>query len=284
MERFETKYDLLNRAYADIRLKRTTKAVMQYLVIKSDHKSCHPSVETIAAAIKMSERTVQRHMRYLEQYGYIIRRSRYYRMEQLTNQYEFVLDVIDSNQEKAEAIGKNMKKETVYNADLQPMQKSKAYYIQEAVKTGLTARERLVFIYMIHKANKAGIAYGSLKLIAKQLHMSRRLLYKTLADLRKKGFLQIKGSGNLIIKIVPVDDWKKDYSESENISSGYEYPECKKVYPENRKKYWKDEVQEDHIMISQEANRKYESIKKKIGSIVKVVWRKLYRGVMHFLS
>jgi biotin operon repressor/predicted DNA-binding transcriptional regulator len=265
MERFETKYDLLNRAYADIRLKRTTKAVMQYLVIKSDHKSCHPSVETIAAAIKMSERTVQRHMRYLEQYGYIIRRSRYYRMEQLTNQYEFVLDVIDSKQEKAEAIGKHMKKETIYNADMQPMQKSKAYYIQEAVKTGLTARERLVYIYMIHKANKAGIVYGSRKLISKQLHMSRRLLYKTLADLRKKGFLQIKDSGNLVIKIVPKDDW-----EIGNV-----------IYPESKISYHKNTIPHKDGF-AKDNNIKH--IRQKIGKLCKSFLDKVNKSIRHFLS
>ena len=35
MERIANKYDLLNQAYADENLKRTTKAVMQYLVALS---------------------------------------------------------------------------------------------------------------------------------------------------------------------------------------------------------------------------------------------------------
>ena len=94
MERFETKYDLLNRVYADTRLKRTTKSLMQYLVAKSDDRSCHPSVAVIAAAIRMSERTVQRHIRELEKFRYLLCICRFYLYEQRTKQYEFVLDVV----------------------------------------------------------------------------------------------------------------------------------------------------------------------------------------------
>ena len=91
--RFENKYDLLRQCYQDAEIKRSGKALMQYLVYISNKQHCVPAVNTIAAALSISKRTVQRHMRMLEQRGYIIRKSRYYNHEQLSNEYVFSFGV-----------------------------------------------------------------------------------------------------------------------------------------------------------------------------------------------
>ncbi len=89
MQRFETKYDLLNAAYKDPELKKGTIALLQYLVHKSNREQCFPSVDTIAKALGVCRRTVQYNMRKLERAGYIIRKDRYYNHVQSTNQYVF---------------------------------------------------------------------------------------------------------------------------------------------------------------------------------------------------
>ena len=93
MQRFETKYDLLNVAYKDERLKKGTISLLQYLVHKSNKEKCFPAVETIAKALNVCKRTVQYNMRKLERTGYIIRKDRWYNHQQLTNQYVFNLGV-----------------------------------------------------------------------------------------------------------------------------------------------------------------------------------------------
>lgn len=207
MERFETKYDLLNRVYADTRLKRTTKSLMQYLVAKSDDKSCHPSVATIAAAIRMSERTVQRHMRELEKYHYLVCRKRFYRNEQLTNQYEFVLDVMDTsdtNMRPSADLGMDYKK-YMEDHEAEKQNLSKIKYIKYISESRLSNKECLVLIYFVHKANQNGIAYSNIKKVSKELHMSARLLWKTILELRAKQYLLLKSNaGRVIVKLTDV--------------------------------------------------------------------------------
>lgn len=231
MERFETKYDLLNRVYADTRLKRTTKSLMQYLVAKSDDKSCHPSVATIAAAIRMSERTVQRHMRELERYNYLVCRKRFYRNEQLTNQYEFVLDVVDDSDlmMKNKRIGSGMNKLDMQKSNNDNVSFNKMKYIKKITKTGLSNRECLVLIYFVHKANRNGIAYGQMKAVIRELHISVRLLWKIILELRTKQYLLLKSNaGKIIVKLTEPDP------EGEKREVGKEklYPESKNVYAE----------------------------------------------------
>lgn len=208
MERFETKYDLLNRVYADTRLKRTTKSLMQYLVAKSDDKSCHPSVATIAAAIRMSERTVQRHMRELERYNYLVCRKRFYRNEQLTNQYEFVLDVVDDSDLtiKNKRIGSGMNKLDMQKSNNDNVSFNKMKYIKKIAKTGLSNKECLVLIYFVHKANRNGIAYGQLKAVSRELHISVRLLWKIILELRAEQYLLLKNcKGTVFAKLLERD-------------------------------------------------------------------------------
>lgn len=209
MERFETKYDLLNRVYEDTRLKRTTKALMQYLVAKSDERSCHSSVAAIAKAIRMSERTVQRHMRELEEYGYLVRKARFYRQEQLTNQYEFVLDVMDTHEPQLKRENKSSYPAGIsFKESIPDTQKEipfhKIEYIKSIAGTGLSNKECLVLIYLVHKANQKGITYGSIKAASRNLHISRRLLWKIILELRIKGCLLLKkNKGRFVVKLMP---------------------------------------------------------------------------------
>lgn len=249
MERFETKYDLLNRVYADTRLKRTTKSLMQYLVAKSDDKSCHPSVATIAAAIRMSERTVQRHMRELEKYHYLVCRKRFYRNEQLTNQYEFVLDVMDTsdtNMRPSADLGIDYKK-YMEDHEAEKQNLSKIKYIKYISESRLSNKECLVLIYFVHKANQNGIAYSNIKKVSKELHMSARLLWKTILELRAKQYLLLKSNaGKIIVKLTEPDpegekrevEKEKLYPELENVYSEYAFGEAEssaKVSHEKKK-------------------------------------------------
>lgn len=278
MERFETKYDLLNRVYQDSRLKRTTKALMQYMVAKSDELSCHPSVATIAAAIRMSERTVQRHMRQLEQYGYLIRKSRYYRQEQLTNQYEFVLDVVDStglqyiNRSSDYEVMKQQAEQFCPNES----RFNKMQRIKKLAKTGLSNKECLVLIYFIHKANQNGITYGKLKEIGRELHISQRLLCKVILELRTKGFLMLKNRReNIIVKLLTGDDdinqdVVKDRADGKEIL----YPESRKVSYENR----------GVVRHGRDARWSMGRRNRNLKQMLMSGWKKLQRILMHFLS
>lgn len=216
MERFETKYDLLNRVYGDTRLKRTTKALMQYLVAKSDERSCHPSVAAIAKTIGMSERTVQRHMRELEQYGYLVRKARFYRQEQLTNQYEFVLDVMDAPEPQLKRESKSGYPDGISfeesKEEAHPF--NKIEYIKSIAGTGLSNKECLVLIYLVHKADQKGITYGSIKTAGRNLHISQRLLWKIILELRAKRCLMLKNSkGRFMVKLLSPSGWRLQQEE-----------------------------------------------------------------------
>lgn len=296
MERFETKYDLLKRVYKDARLKRTTKALMQYLVAKSDELGCHPSVATIAAAIRMSERTVQRHMRHLEQYGYIQIKSRFYRSEQLTNQYDFILDVTDDadqqyieNKESKKTLKEQAEKVFREEPDFNKMN-----YIKEITKTGLSNKECLVLIYFVHKANRGGIAYGSVKAVSRELHMSRRLFWKILLKLRIEGYLMLKNQkGNIIVKLLhPQAGDVSSGAERQNKDIAMSQQKEKSVYPESGKVYQKEIFKRNQLEKAgrpegQGKGKTYKMIGRKIRYMRarwKQFWNKWYQRLLHFLS
>lgn len=277
MERFETKYDLLNRVYADTRLKRTSKALMQYLVIKSDERSCHPSVASIAASIRMSERTVQRHMRELEKYHYIACKSRFYRDEQLTNQYEFVLDVIDDGQQiENEKIGSIIEKVQAEAFCKGNTNFSKMKYIKNITKMRLSNKEHMLLIYLVHKANQSGIVYGSIIRICKELHMSQRLLWKIILELREQGYFMLKQHrGRIAVKLV--------YREKVEVDTDMEKEMA--IYPESKKVYQEKSFEKDHTIKTDDNSRNEKNVKQKIkiGDIIRWFWDKLYQRFMHFL-
>lgn len=198
MERFETKYNLLNRVYSDPSINKTTKAVMQYLVALSNDAGCHPAVATIARAIKRSERTVQRHMRILEQHGYLVRKERFWRQEQLTNDYSFCLSVTEEKEKHVKRTGIPAK--TTFR---------KREYLHHVYAAELSASEQLVLIYLVHKANRQGRVIKSKEAIVKDLHMSWRLVSRILCRLRERRM--IAGYGRcwyVLLQLRPVDHWQ----------------------------------------------------------------------------
>ncbi len=291
MERFETKYDLLNRVYADDRLKRTTKAVMQYLVAKADERSCHPSIATIAATIRMSERTVQRHMRYLEQYGYIKIKSRFYRSEQLPNQYEFVLDVTDDAEHPyiKDKESKSTLKEQADRFDRERPVFNKMNYIKGIAGTRLNNKECLVLIYFAHKANRSGITYGSMKTIGQALHMSQRLLWRIIQKLRSEGYLVLKNrKGDVIVKLLhPLVSGATAGTGKQTVAVPQQKE--KNVYPESKKVYQRKGLETDPIIkVSEPEGRRKRKVTGRKIRYMRIkwtkFWNKLYQRVVHFLS
>lgn len=172
MQRFETKYDLLNVAYKDFNLKKGAVALLQYLVHKSNKEQCFPAVETIASALGVCKRTVQYNMRKLEKAGYIIRKDRWYNHQQLTNQYVFNLGVTEdvhgtqrySDAEKEMIAGcfnsngdiRNGMKEDGIQAEDNQEGINKAAEILRIYNMSLSHREKLLLIYLFHRADKKG--------------------------------------------------------------------------------------------------------------------------------
>lgn len=208
MERFETKYDLLNQAYKDDRLKRSTKAVMQYLVALSDKTKSHPSVATIARAIGMSDRTVQRHMRLLELYGYLERKSRYYHNEQLTNEYVFNLSVLGTDPDRIEQVEGVMHQ--ISYTDLNEKKEEKPYRKKTYLnwiyqKSDLQPAERVLLVYLVHKADKYGRIYGSIATICKRLRISKRQFCRVLRTIHDKKLVLIQKHGReVVIQLRPI--------------------------------------------------------------------------------
>lgn len=208
MERFETKYDLLNQAYKDDRLKRSTKAVMQYLVALSDKTKSHPSVATIARAIGMSDRTVQRHMRLLELYGYLERKSRYYHNEQLTNEYVFNLSVLEADSDRREQVEGVMHQ--ISSTDLNEKKEEKPYRKKTYLnwiyqQSDLQPAERVLLVYLVHKADRHGRSYGSIATICKRLRISKRQFCRVLQVIHDKKLVRIQKHGReVVIQLRPI--------------------------------------------------------------------------------
>ena len=193
MERFETKFDLLNKAYKDSRINKGTLELFQYLVYKSDDNGCFPAVNTIAESLSCCRRTVQNNMRKLEHFGYIIRKERWYNHQQLSNKYIFNLDI--SEDKKTEWIQDSLSDKPSDMIDPDPLYKNGFYKVNEIGKIfdqKLTGREKLLMIYCYHKANQTGIMYGTVSDFCNDLGISGRTLYFLLVRLRKMGLLRIK--------------------------------------------------------------------------------------------
>ena len=192
MDRFENKYDLLNEAYKDVSINKGTLQLFQYLVYKSNDAGCFPSVDTIAKALSCCRRTVQNNMRKLEKAGYIIRKDRWYNHQQLSNSYLFNLGV---KEEKKISWKKCSNNSVCGNFDDNTLLKNgfyKSHVISWVFTQELSTKEKLLMIYCIHRANQAGIMYGSIHRFCKDLGICERTLYSTLISLREKGILRIK--------------------------------------------------------------------------------------------
>lgn len=192
MQRFENKYDLLNAAYKDVNLKKGAIALLQYLVHKSNKEQCFPAIDTIAAALNVCKRTVQYNMRKLEKAGYIIRKDRWYNHQQLSNQYVFNFGIIEDipGQMKFTDQEYDTLNQVSFNNPDRNIRKISD--IQKIYKMDLTSREKLLLIYLYHRANKKGIVYDSIEVFMEAIGIRRRSLMHLLQSLRDKGLLKIK--------------------------------------------------------------------------------------------
>lgn len=192
MQRFETKYDLLNVAYKDRQLKKGTILLLQYLVHKSNKEQCFPAVETMAKALNVCRRTVQYNMRKLEKAGYIIRKDRWYNHQQLSNQYVFNLGVTE------DAPGQMLYTDQEYDFlndfsfNILDKQIHKVSEIQKIYSMELTAGEKLLLIYLCHRANKKGMVYDKPQAFMDAIGVRRNTFKRLLNMLRSKGLLKVK--------------------------------------------------------------------------------------------
>ncbi len=211
MQRFETKYDLLNAAYKDFNLKKGTVALLQYLVHKSNKEQCFPAVETIASALGVCRRTVQYNMRKLEKAGYIIRKDRWYNHQQLTNQYVFNLGVTEdvhgiqrySDAEKEMIAGcfnsientrDEMKQDGIQVEDNQGVI-NKAAEILRIYNMSLSGREKLLLIYLLHRADKKGLVYDVPDTYMNAIGVGQATFVKLLKKLQARKLIRVRLAG-----------------------------------------------------------------------------------------
>ena len=193
MEVFETKFDLLKSAYKDEKLKKSSVGLLQYLVYKSNAEQCFPAVETIAKAMNVCKRTVQYNMRKLEASGYIIRKTRYYNHQQLSNQYIFNLGVKDELQTEDKLYTSAEKEELnqciSFFKNEQEISKSKE--ILKIYNMRLSKYEKLLLIYLLHKSNKNALVYDEINCCMKAIGVCKITFLHLLKGLRKKGLILI---------------------------------------------------------------------------------------------
>lgn len=231
MQRFETKYDLLNAAYKDETLKKGAILLLQYLVHKANEKKCFPAVETIAKALNICKRTVQYNMRKLEKAGYIIRKDRWYHHQQLTNQYVFNLGVIEDA--AASVLYTDDEKADVQSAmfcdgeDKRILNKSGE--ILKIYNMPLQGREKLLLTYLVHKSNRQGLCYKEVVVMMKEIGIGKRTLVKLLNRLRDKNLIKVKtifvsGEETFLVKLTG-----NTYTENKSkASSRSSYIDCDK--------------------------------------------------------
>lgn len=198
MQRFETKFDLLKAAYNDDELKKSAVALLQYLVHKSNKEQCFPAVETIAKAMNVCKRTVQYNMRKLEAAGYIIRKDRYYNHQQLSNQYIFNFGIVDEQKQPRVNLYSDSEKEELNEFLFNNLGKNSAPDMKkskEVIKIynmNLSKYEKLLLIYLLHKADKYAFVYEEMGTYMKAIGVCRATLVRLLNGLRKKGLILVK--------------------------------------------------------------------------------------------
>lgn len=240
MQRFETKFDLLQEAYKDTGLKKGTIALLQYLVYKSNREECYVSVGTIAAALNVCVRTVQNNMRKLEKAGYVIRKDRWYDHQQLSNRYIFNLGITEETEGEGTSVDNvqvSQKAEYTYeekelihlsldtwkceecrNAkDAEPI--SKTVELKKIYSMPLKGREKGLLVYLIHKADKQGMVYGELEVFMEAVGVGSTTLKKWLKKLQSKSLIKVKGVeiyGKIFILVQLTGNiWRKE-GEKEN--------------------------------------------------------------------
>lgn len=232
MQRFETKYDLLNAVYSDKELKKGAILLLQYLVHKSNKEKCFPAVETIAKALNVCRRTVQYNMRKLENAGYIIRKERWYNHQQLTNQYVFNLGVTDDKPGISQYT--DVEKDTIQSSLFNNQEEqcdgfnqvnlNKAEEILKIYGMSLSGREKMLLIYLFHKANQKGLTYNSVNAITEAIGIGRRTFNKLLRSLRRKLLIKVRtmflrGREVLLIKLTGKIYQEPVFSEATNMQN-----------------------------------------------------------------
>ncbi len=266
MQRFETKYDLLNAAYRDNELKKGCILLLQYLVHRSDKERCFPAVETIAKSLNVCKRTVQYNMRKLEKAGYIIRKDRWYNHQQLTNQYVFNLGITedvpgqirytDDEKEQIRQVSFYIPNDDIYmkngmNQDENvPDKINKAAEIMKIYDMELSGREKLLLIYLIHRADKKGITYDIPETFMKAIGVGNRTFMKLLKKLRNKNLIKVRYaavSGKRLILIKLTGNIRKNKKEEvyETDREGIQH------FSQEESSDQQQEIQND-IQISQE--------------------------------
>lgn len=257
MQRFETKYDLLNAAYKDRQLKKGTILILQYLVHKSNKEQCFPAVETIAKALNVCRRTVQYNMRKLEKAGYIIRKDRWYNHQQLSNQYVFNLGVTE------DAPGQMLYTDQEYDFfndfsfNIPDKQMHKVSEIQKIYSMELTAGEKLLLIYLCHRANKKGMVYDTPQAFMDAIGVRRNTFKRLLNMLRSKGLLKVKYTilRNQDYLIMQLTGNIYQLPEQEEKAAENEHEEAPERNPESGKDI---QNQENHI-IKNSPKRKWQT-------------------------
>ena len=222
MQRFETKFDLLHAAYRDDRLKKSAISLLQYLVHKSDKKTCFPAVQTIARDLNVCKRTVQYNMRKLEKAGYVIRKERWYHHNQLTNEYMFNLGVTTE-----QAKGKyDQRAHEIINASMKELSKDdreicKINEIRKTYAMALSGREKMLLSYLILRANRNGYVYEEIDVIMNAVGLREKALLKLIHLLREKKLLKVKsfsvaGSSLFLFKVTG-RIWKKKQHQEEGF-------------------------------------------------------------------
>lgn len=194
MQDFENKYDLLNAAYQDDNLRKGTISLLQYLVHKSNKEQCFPAVETIAKALGCCIRTVQYNMRKLERAGYIIRKDRYYNHQQLSNQYVFNFGIKETGKtEQMKFSDEEYEQLNFFSFNSRDNASGrKINEIQKIYSMALNTREKLLLIYLYHRANTKGTCYDLPSKIMDAVGVRTKTFKRLLYSLRKKGLLKIK--------------------------------------------------------------------------------------------
>lgn len=239
MQRFETKYDLLNAAYKDVKLKKGTIALLQYLIYKSNKEQCFPSVETIAKALNVCKRTVQYNMRKLEKAGYVIRKDRWYNHQQLSNQYVFNFGITEdvpgqcrySEMEK-EKINNIMSgipeyhdgiKDEICKEKNNQVKINKAAELLKIYSMHLSSREKLLLIYLFHRANTKGFVYDVPAVLMDAIGVGSRTFGKLLKKLRNKNLIRIKYAGvsgkNMLLIKLTGNVWKETDKQNNQKNS-----------------------------------------------------------------
>lgn len=301
MQRFENKYDLLNAAYKDAGLKKGTIALLQYLVHKSNKEQCFPAVETIAAALNVCKRTVQYNMRKLEKAGYIIRKDRWYNHQQLSNKYVFNFGITDdqagvckySDAEKEKIydflsdISDNQDngKDEMCQDQNSPEKINKATELLKIYNMSLSSREKLLLIYLFHRANKKGMVYDIPAAFMDAIGVSTRTLMKLLKKLRSKNLIRIRyaeisGKNMLLIKLTG-NVWKEvekpvNQDTEDNKKSDSQQNSQKVVADQNQE--LKNNMQNTQRKSALSEDRKNRKRSRKI-SFWKNIWKKC-KGVI----